>query len=150
MKKVSKEITRLQGLLKERPVQFRQLENLREEDFWIEIKSRSKTWKILIQDEYEDFNPHLPLPALYLVFDALEEYQDAEDFLTWCRSLGYDTSNTKLLDYYRGLGNNLNEIQSFFGTIDSGIYPLEYQLRTGVIDELLDPENNRKVLTLKS
>ncbi len=144
MSKVSKPVVRLQQILKDKPTQFQKLDSIDEFNFWVEVKSRSRSWEIFIQDEYNDFDPEKPLIALWLVFDALEEYEEGDDFLTWCTGYGLDPSNSKLLDYYRALGKTLVEVKKTFGTIDSWIAPLEYQLRTGVILELLDPKNQIK------
>ncbi|MDN3205922.1 hypothetical protein [Algoriphagus sediminis] len=144
MSEVSKPIARLQQLLRSKPTHFQKSEIMDDYNFWIELRTKSRVWQIFIQDEYHDFSPDTPLMAIWLVFDALEEYKESEDFLVWCRGYGLDPSNSKLLQYYKSLGQTLAEIEKTYGTIDSWITPMEYQLRTGVIQELLDPKNQIK------
>lgn len=104
------------------------------------FQSMKKTWQILVDDEYQDFDPEKPLVNLFLTFHSLELYEEADDFLSWSNYFNLDTSNSQLLDYYRSLSNTYREIEQMVGKIDSCITPLDYQLRTGVVTALLQTD----------
>ncbi|MFC3878706.1 hypothetical protein ACFOSV_00875 [Algoriphagus namhaensis] len=124
-------------------ISFEQLEAFDDEVIWVNINIDSRSWKILIQDEYHDFSEKLPLMALFLVFSAIQDYKESLDFLQWCTGYGLNASHPGLLDYYRTLGKTLEEIRQVLGNIDPTISALDYQLRTGVIDALKDPIHNK-------
>lgn len=130
------EINQLLAYFERAKISFALKERIDEENLWIQLLINSKQWDLFILDEYRDFDPEYPLFCLFLVLTALEEYEESMDFLTWSTSYGLDTSSTRHLDYYRNLDASLNEIKSILGAIDSCINPLDYQLRTGVIQEL--------------
>ena len=130
------EINQLLAYFKRARISFVLKERIDEENLWAQLLINSKQWDLFILDEYQDFDPEYPLFCLFLVLTALEEYEESKDFLTWSTSNGLKTSSTRLLDYYRNLGTSLNEIKSILGAIDSCINPLDYQLRTGVIQAL--------------
>lgn len=96
-----------------------------------------RSWKILVDDEYEDLNPDNQLMCFFLVIRELETYLSEPDFLKWTAQNGSDASNEKLLEYYRELGKTVYEIKEELGEIDSKISGLDYELRTGVIDRLI-------------
>ena len=97
----------------------------------------NKSWIILVDDEYNDLHEKNQLMCLFLILRELEIYQSESDFLKWCTQNGSNASDTKLLYYYKQLGKTILEIESIIGEIDSKISGLDYELRTGVIDELI-------------
>lgn len=130
------EINQLLAYFERAKISFVLKERIDEENHWAQLLINSKQWDLFILDEYQDFDPEYPLACLFLVLTALEEYEESTDFLNWSTSNGLDTSSPRLLDYYRGLSTSLNQIKSVLGAIDPCINPLDYQLRTGVIQAL--------------
>jgi len=104
---------------------------------WVTFTIKSSSWNILIDDEYNDLNESSQLMCLFLVLRELEIYQEESDYLKWSAQMGTNINNTDLLVYYKQLGKSIFEIESFIGHIDSQITDLDYQLRTGVIKELI-------------
>ena len=102
-----------------------------------EIQIGEKSWVILVDDEYDDLIQERQLMCFFLVLRELEIYQSESDFLRWCSQNGWDPKDSKLLYYYKQLGKTVLEIESIIGEIDSKISGLDYELRTGVIDELV-------------
>ncbi len=81
-----------------------------------------------------------PLVSFFLVLFSLEIYDDRLDYLDWSKQNLIDSSNVKWLDYYRSLDKTYAEIKSVLGEIDSCISSMDYQLRTGIIDTLIECE----------
>ncbi len=102
-----------------------------------ELRIQQSSWTILIDDEYDDLKEESQLMCLYLILRELEIYQSETDFLTWCNQNGSNAANSMLLQYYKDLGKTTLEIESILGSIDSQITDLDYQLRTGIIEELI-------------
>lgn len=94
-------------------------------------------WLILVDDEYNDLREANQLMCLYLCLRSLENYQYEPDFLKWCMHHNADASDFNLLQYYRSLGKTTYEVEQLIGTIDSRISSLDYELRTGIIRELV-------------
>lgn len=97
-----------------------------------------QSWPILIDDEYNDLREDRQLMALFLVLRELEIYQSEPDFLKWCMQNGSDPADFHLLEYYRSMGRSMYAIEKIIGTIDSHISSLDYELRTGIIRELVE------------
>ncbi|MEQ8302916.1 MAG: hypothetical protein RIB47_05965 [Cyclobacteriaceae bacterium] len=97
-------------------------------------------WEIYIDNEYRYFNTDRQLVCLYLVLSALENYETAEDYLEWCRDNELDASDTKWLNYYRGLGRISHEVESIIGKIECFIASYDYEFRAGAFAALLTRE----------
>jgi hypothetical protein len=108
--------------------------NLKGVDFY----AGDQCWPILIDDEYKDLRDNRQLMALFLVLRELEIYQSEPDFLKWCMQNGGDPADFRLLEYYRALGRAIYTIEKCIGSIDSRISSLDYELRTGIIRELVE------------
>ncbi len=98
------------------------------------------SWEVFVDNEYRYFNTSRQLICVYLVLSALEEYQEAEDYLIWCKANGLNASELSWLDYYKYLSKVIVEIEKLLGTINSYIDPLEYQLGSGSFYALLKYE----------
>ncbi|WP_340199989.1 hypothetical protein [Ascidiimonas sp. W6] len=105
--------------------------------FFINFSINQNTWQLLLDDEYLDFDPEKPLVNLFLTFSSLQLYLKSDDFLVWCNYLDLSASNIRWLDYYQSLSTIYKEIEQTIGKIDSCITPLDYQLRTGVVNALV-------------
>lgn len=103
----------------------------------VDLSIGAQSWPILIDDEYKDLREDRQLMALFLVLRELEIYQSEPDFLKWCMQNGGDTSDFLLLEYYRSLGRAIYAIEKLIGPIDSCISSLDYELRTGIIRDLV-------------
>lgn len=103
----------------------------------VELTIENQSWSILIHDEYDDLKVEHQLMCFYLVLRELETYLYEPDFLKWCVHTGSDPKNNQLLQYYRDLGRAVIAIEAILGTIDSQITHLDYELRTGIIRDLI-------------
>jgi hypothetical protein len=104
----------------------------------VNLSIRGKTYTIQINDEYHDLACNNDLLHVILVFRELAIINDTTDFLHWCTLHEYDANNNQLLDYYRNLCTNMEEITSCFknNEIDYFISDLDFQLNAGVIQLL--------------
>ncbi|MFZ1805618.1 MAG: hypothetical protein WAU36_00260 [Cyclobacteriaceae bacterium] len=108
------------------------VDNLISVDFF----SKDKSWHLFIEDEYGDFNSEKQLMCIFLVLRALEDYDEASDFLDWCNQSGINANDSLWLPYFKDLATSYAEIKNTLGEIDSVILSLEYQLRSGAFYEL--------------
>jgi len=98
----------------------------------------TKDYLLYVEDEYLDFNVEKPLICLFLILRTLEDYDDCEDFLAWCRLYNLDSSDPEWQHYYRGLSEIYSALETSWGSVDSYISSLDYQLRSGVFYSLLN------------
>lgn len=96
-----------------------------------------QNWILLVDDEYGDYDEVNQSMCLFLVLRALEEYSDAEDFLTWSRYYHIDSSEPFYLEYYRDMAYKFNQITAIIGEPNSFISSLDYELRAGAFASLM-------------
>jgi hypothetical protein len=113
-------------------------EVIREDLFFVDLSINGQLWKILVDDEYKDFDTNNPLVCLFLVFNSLEDYKDSDDFLTLSKVYNIDPSDMEWSEYYTSLDTIYQEIEKKIGEIDPCISPFDYNLRTGVIQSLMN------------
>lgn len=107
------------------------------DDLVIRLSISDVFWDVIVEDEYNNYNPNNELLTLFLVLYSLETYKESSDFLGWCNELSLDTSNTSLLTYYQTLYNVIHEIEAITGEIDSYISAYDYSLQSGEFRTLL-------------
>lgn len=95
-------------------------------------------FQLQVDDEYGDFNIDNQVLCLFLVLNTLLLYKESDDFLIWCRQYGFAPANTSHLHYYQSLAQCYAAIENSLGEVDACIAPLDYQLRTGVIQALVE------------
>ncbi len=93
---------------------------------------------VYILDEYEDLNYFNPLLNFVVVFRALAIINDSEDYLVWCKQLGLNANNPKLLNYYQDICNTVHHIENCFpnNEIDYFVSDLDFQLNFGIMQFL--------------
>lgn len=96
-----------------------------------------QNWILLVDDEYGDYDEENQPMCLFLILRALEEYNDAEDFLTWSRYYHIDSSEPFYLEYYRDMAYKFNQITAIIGEPNSFISSLDYELRAGAFASLM-------------
>ncbi|MEM9916904.1 MAG: hypothetical protein AAF990_02340 [Bacteroidota bacterium] len=131
------EIQQLQKYFQKAPLRFeRHLQPAPKSLIWVDFMAGTQSWSLLVDDEYGDFSENSPLMCLFLILFSLEIYRESSDYLQWCKQQGLDATRLAYLDYYRSLEEICRQIEAVLGPIDSCIPPLDYQLRTGIIEAL--------------
>lgn len=97
----------------------------------VEFRLKGKSYKIYLDNEYEDLELGNPLLNLCLVLRALENYLDTEDYLVWCTQHGIDPANSVARNYHMGLGKAVREIALWIDPIDSFISDYDFELNAG-------------------
>lgn len=105
--------------------------------FRVELRLKGQSWLLYIEDEYGDFSMSNQLACLYLVLRSLEDYEAAEDYLSWCVQYGLNASDNRWLDYFLGLEWLCTEIKEAIGQIEPGISSWDYQHRSGACCALM-------------
>ena len=106
--------------------------------FQVRFYIAEQYWNIYIDDEYGDFDPKKQLLCIYLVLRALEDYEEASDYLQWCLHHALEASDSSWLSYFRNLTKAYDQIKAKLGAINSFISSLDYQLRSGAFAELVE------------
>lgn len=107
---------------------------IRDDLFYVNLSIDGSLFRLLVDDEYLDYSKSNKLMNWFLVLNALELYKESEDLFEWSRALNIDPAI--YINYYRKLNVDCSTIESIIGKIDACIRPLDYQLRTGVIEAL--------------
>ena len=92
--------------------------------------------RLYVEDEYQDLQLNNPTLAFCLVLRELENYQEEEDYLTWCSAQLLDPVNPQVRAYYMDLGNIYRTVEKILGTIDSQISDYDFGLNAGAVQEL--------------
>lgn len=82
---------------------FRKLKEVPISKLWVELKSPDLTYKVLVDNEYGEFNENKPALCLYHVLLAFEDYKVSKDYLEWCRDNDLDAAQLQWLDYYKSM-----------------------------------------------
>lgn len=102
----------------------------------VQLSLNNQVFKFFIDDEYNDIQYNNKLLLLCLVLRELENYQNSDDYLTWCSERFLDSSITTVREYHMSLRTTYNTIQRIIGTIDSQISDYDFQLNAGAAQEL--------------
>ncbi len=131
----------LQNLQQKHQLGVAHADSLRDEVIRVVFSAGERNWEIYIYDEFHDFNIERQLLCVYLALRALDDYNQETDFLTWCYSYRLDATESYWLNYYRGLGDIVKQIEAIIGPIDPIIPQLDYELRSGAYSALLKFQN---------
>lgn len=96
----------------------------------ITLNISGKSYRMFVDDEYDDLIPENQPLCWCVVLRNLEIYQDGEDFLQWCRFTGLEVASSAALMYYRDLDEIYTKVWGTVGEIDSQIQPLEFELNS--------------------
>ena len=130
------EIEQLNSYFKNHEIKISKPTNwIRNDLFYVKVSINNNSWKILIEDEFNDFSLKNKLVNWFLVLYNLEHYKESSDILEWSKEIGVTPEN--FLEYYRDLDTISKQIEHQIGTIDAQISSYDYTLRTSVYKELL-------------
>ena len=105
---------------------------------WIrfELALNSIQIDLPVNDEYNDVALPNPPLLLQLVLLECESYEEADDFLVWCRELGLDPANLDVQTLYRHLGEAVPRIREIIGPDIVGISSWDFEMNTQVCQAL--------------
>lgn len=99
--------------------------------FMVAFRLAQSEYQLLIEDEYQDWDAQKPAMCLCLLLLSLEEYEETEDFLDWCKTLDLDASHPLLREYHMSLRTIVPEIRAILGGIDSPISHFDLEMNAG-------------------
>jgi len=100
------------------------------------INIDSDSFKIIVDDEFDDLRYKNPELSLCLVLRALEVYHETDDYLNWCKEMNIDAGDFDAREYHMSLPTIFAEIESKVGKIDSFINDLDFELNAGAAQAL--------------
>ena len=74
-------------------------DHIRKDLFFVILSINGNSWKLLIDDEYDDFSETNTLMNWFLVLYNLEAYAENKDILEWTNEINVNPKD--FLDYYR-------------------------------------------------
>lgn len=76
-----------------------------------------KKFSIPVDDEYEDVKHGNPVVLLHLVLQECEFYEDAEDYLVWCKDVGLKAADVTVRSIYFELREIVPQIRALLGNL---------------------------------
>ena len=143
MDKATNSIAILKFLVKEHQVKINVIEPSIFAANWylVELIIENEVFRIQVDDEYDDFKLNILPLSFCVVLRSLEEYKEAEDFLSWCKRTGID-SNNNALEYFRTLATILSDIENIIEAVDSQISDIEFTTNAGAAYEIRSMKPN--------
>jgi hypothetical protein len=97
----------------------------------VKMQARNNSFIVPLMDEYKDFDVHKPSLALHLVLLACEDFEEAEDYLVWCKDLGLTVADEHCRNAWFHLREEVPKIRSLFDKQVQAIDSFDYQLGAG-------------------
>lgn len=104
--------------------------------FEVDFQIREKSFRIHVDDEYQDLRIGSEILNLCLVLRSLEELQEATSFEHWCQATGVNSELNTARSYFESSHQFLNQIKDILGDIDSQISDLDFSLNAGAANFL--------------
>lgn len=97
----------------------------------VSLQIRDNLYELFVADEYNDLDESNQLLSFCLVLRELEQYQEAGDYLAWCRYNSLDPSDEQVRAYHMNLRFLWRNIESLLGGVDSCIRNMDFELNAG-------------------
>jgi len=91
---------------------------------------------IPVDDECQDVDKGNQLVMFHLVVDTCEAYEEAEDFLVWCKDNGLDTASVSAGNIYYELKEVIPKVREIIGPDIQAISSWDFQMNTDVAQVL--------------
>lgn len=102
----------------------------------IHVYAGDQMYSINIDDECDDCQHQHPPVMLQLVLDMMESYEEAEDYLVWCKDCGYKAANRKASETWFELREVVPQLRKLLGGDLHPISSWDWQMNTGAPDAL--------------
>lgn len=99
-----------------------------------------KTFSFYVEDERDDAAFNNPLLNLCLVLRELEGYEDATDYLVWCKERYIDPKEENALANYRDLADIYRDVEKILGEVNSQVSNWDFEMRSGSMWKLNQKE----------
>lgn len=106
----------------------------------IHVRTPTREFQFVVEDEFEDAHPDNPLILLQLVLQCCDDYTDAEDFLKWAKMNSLDSSDPHVLSLFRETANNVPAFLALVGKVVR-ISDWDMQMNAGAALELRSLSN---------
>lgn len=93
----------------------------------IDFTVEDTTWQIFISDEYGECREGRPLLSIYMVLNALQEYEDSQDFLSWCQLFEVSPTDSVIRNYYIDLELVNKAVRSLLGDFEVILKEIHFQ-----------------------
>ncbi|HAE13234.1 MAG: hypothetical protein H6548_09380 [Chitinophagales bacterium] len=101
----------------------------------VEAMISGQAFTIPVDDEYDDPITANKAMQWHMILRTVADYEDSNDFLTWCNELGMDSTSLEVLAMYR----HLNDIVPGLRRVAGEVQPLSHfdqQMNTGAMQSL--------------
>jgi len=95
-----------------------------------------QSFKLFVEDDYEDFKYNYPILNFCIVLRELEDFKFSNDYLLWCVECHLNASDLKIKNYYKDLDRIYNKIKAVLGKIKSFIPDRDFEFEMGEVKAL--------------
>ena len=97
----------------------------------VKMQAADHQFIIPLMDEFGDFDVQKPTLALHLVLLACEDFEEAEDYLVWCKALGLKAKDETCRAAWFHLRDEAPNVRAFFGDQVQAVDVFNYQMGAG-------------------
>jgi hypothetical protein len=101
-------------------------------------------FSLYVYDAHNDIDESEKLLCVDLTLKALENYEQCEDYLEWCRSYGKNASDEKARQYHMSLSKIITDIRLIIGHKKSVLSPNDFDLNKGAVSFLRQLKSRTK------
>lgn len=102
----------------------------------MKIKSGGKEWAMPIFDEFDDLKEKPCLMYLQLLLMEIDMYEQADDYLVWCKELGLDVADPVCRAMYFDLREHCPQLQELLEGEVEAASDWDIQMNTHVAEAL--------------
>jgi DNA-directed RNA polymerase subunit N (RpoN/RPB10) len=102
----------------------------------MKIKSAAKEWIMPIFDEFDDLKEPPCLMYLQLALMEIEQYEETDDYLVWCKELGLQVADPVCRSMYFDLREICPQLKEIFKGKVEAASNWDIQMNTHVADAL--------------
>jgi len=93
-------------------------------------------FSIPVCDEYDDMDQMSPPVMLQLLLREMEYFEDAEDYLLWCKDLGFDAASELCRSIHSELREVVPKLREHLGNSLKAISDFHLEMNTGITQAL--------------
>jgi len=102
----------------------------------VDFQLAGKTYKLFIDDEYEDLRYNYPLLNFCLVLRELDGYDAARELEVWAQERYLDAKDSQVIKFHQYLAKIYPEIAQILGKIHPHISDWDFEMNAGAAQQL--------------
>ncbi len=100
---------------------------------------QKQKYPFIIDDEFDDIKQFKSPVLMQLILMEIEDYEDAEDYLVWCKDKGLKVNSIINSNWYFELRENVPLVKAFIGDLEP-IMQFDFHINMGASQALREIE----------